>query len=79
MRSVPTSDNATLNIRWKLSYKLAMRELNPAKATTLVRQAETAMFKRYMEIADSPDAYGERVQMENALDDLSAVKALSLK
>jgi formylmethanofuran:tetrahydromethanopterin formyltransferase len=59
--------------RW---YKLAMRELNSTKATVLVREAETAMFKRYVEIADSPDACGERVQIENALDDLSALKHL---
>jgi hypothetical protein len=59
--------------RW---YKLAMRDLNSTKATVLVREAETPMFKRYVEIADSPDACGERVQIENALDDLSALKHL---
>jgi hypothetical protein len=55
-----------------------MRELSSAKAMVLVREAKTAMFKRCVEIADSPDVCGERIQIENALDDLSAVKALSL-
>jgi hypothetical protein len=54
-----------------------MSELNSAKATVLVREAETAMLKRYVEIADSRNAGDERVQIENALDDLSALKALN--
>jgi hypothetical protein len=32
------------------------------------------MFRRYQEIADSPDHVDERMQMADALDDLHAVK-----
>ena len=50
-----------------------MSELHPSSAKALVREAEITMFKRYVEIADSPDGDDERVQIQNALDDLWAV------
>jgi hypothetical protein len=57
---------------WRDAYNKALNETHNG------REAKTAMFKRCVEIADSPDVCDERIQIENALDDLSAVKALSL-
>jgi hypothetical protein len=50
-----------------------MSELHPSSAKAVVREAEITMFKRYVEIAASPDGEDERVQIQNALDDLWAV------
>jgi hypothetical protein len=52
-----------------------MRESNPSKAKTLVREAEIKMFRRYLEIATSSDGDDERAEIQNALDDLWAVAA----
>jgi len=63
---------------WKLSWGRAMCERNAAQFALLVTKAETAMFRRYQEIADSPAYSEERIQMASALDDLAAVKAKRL-
>lgn len=64
----------TSDWNWKLFWGKAMREPNAAKLAPLVTQAENAMFRRYQEIADSPDGRDERMQMALALNDLRAVK-----
>ena len=60
---------------WKSAYRNAMCELNPANVPLLVATAETTMFLRYQQIADSSVHREERVQMANALNDLHALKA----
>lgn len=59
---------------WKESWEKAMRELDTAKFALAVTEAETDMFRRYQEIADSPAHVDERLQMADALDNLLAVK-----
>jgi hypothetical protein len=59
---------------WKRSWGKAMRELDTHKFALMVTDAEAAMFRRYQEIADSPEHCDERVQMADALDDLRTVK-----
>jgi hypothetical protein len=63
-----------LTADWKRSWGRAMRELDTDKFAQIVTEAEAAMFRRYQEIADSPDHVDERMQMADALDDLHAVK-----
>jgi hypothetical protein len=59
---------------WKGSWGRAMRELDTAKFALAVTAAETHMFRRYQDIAGSPDHVEERMQMSAALDDLLAAK-----
>jgi hypothetical protein len=47
-----------------------MREPDTTKFALLVIEAETAMFRRYQEIAVSSDHIDERMQMADALDGL---------
>ena len=59
---------------WRQSWGKAMRELDTAKFALAVTEAETDIFRRYQEIAGSPDHVEERMQMSAALDDLLAAK-----
>jgi hypothetical protein len=63
-----------LTADWKQSWAKAMWELDTQKFALMVTEAETAMFRRYQEIADLPHHVEERMQMADTLDDLHAVK-----
>lgn len=68
-----------LTTNWKQSWGRAMGEMDTAKFALAVTEAETHMFRRYQEIAGSPDHIEERMQMSAALDDLLAAKVERLK
>jgi Tfp pilus assembly protein PilW len=63
---------------WKEPYKKAMRELDKIKLSVAVMNAETSMFRRYQQIADSSGHCDERLQMAAALEDLMARKVRML-
>ena len=51
---------------WKEFYCAAVLETNPETLVSLIREAETALFLRELELAVGLDGSGERLEIEHA-------------
>jgi hypothetical protein len=51
---------------WKEFYCAAVLETNPETLVTLIREAETALFLRELELAVGLDGRNERLEIEHA-------------
>jgi len=63
---------------WKQPYLEALKTSDKEKLTGLVQSAELAMFRRAMELTDSPEHRQERSELRLACMDLLAVKTHKL-
>jgi hypothetical protein len=62
---------------WQNEYQAALLELDPKKLLERVHAAETAIFNRLQELAqspNSPDQKAERQAIEDALSGLKVIK-----
>ena len=63
---------------WKEVYEKTRQETDKQKLGELVLAAEAAIFRRYQEIAPSPNHHDERRSMKEATDDLLEMKVNQL-
>ena len=63
---------------WKEVYEKTRQETDKQKLGELVLAAEAAIFRRYQEIAPSPNHHDERHSMKEATDYLLALKVNEL-
>jgi hypothetical protein len=59
---------------WYRIYTAALLELNPARLSTRIHEAETAIFLRTQNLGEGPDSYREREAMADALASLKALQ-----
>ena len=64
---------------WKKRYTDVLLEFDPTKLTSLVADAETAIFVRLQTLDDGPEAQEERRDIEDAVNALFAIKKEILK
>jgi hypothetical protein len=64
---------------WYLRYTAAISESNPAKIPMRIREAESALFLRIQDIAETPESNHERDILTNALSCLHALQRNSLR
>jgi hypothetical protein len=63
---------------WKKLYFEVVVETNPKTLKKLMRRADTALFLRELDLANNPDADGERREIQNAASALQVLKTESL-
>jgi hypothetical protein len=59
---------------WYGTYSAALVECNPAKLPTRIRDAETAIFKRFQGLAQDSDSCPEREAISDALFNLRTLQ-----
>ena len=63
---------------WKRCVLRAVRESDTAKLIPLIREAEEALFVRWMELGKAPGHAKERAEMSEAANDLWTIKIYKL-
>ena len=63
---------------WQQEYQVALLELDPQKLSERIANAETAIFKKLQDIAQSPNHEAERQAIEDALASLRTLKTENL-
>jgi hypothetical protein len=64
---------------WKRQVEKAMHELDPARPTACVHDAEWAIFQRWQELGARGGSIEERIAMAVAVDDLLSIIIHKLK
>jgi hypothetical protein len=64
---------------WKREVERAVRELDPARLTACVYDAEWAIFQRWQELGARSGHTEERIEMATAVDELLSIKIHRLK
>ena len=59
---------------WKQRYRDVLLEFDPSKLTSLVADAETAIFVRLQSLPNGPEAQDERRDIEDAVSALYTIK-----
>lgn len=59
---------------WYRIYTAALLELNPARLSARIHEAETAIFLRTQNLGEGSDSSGEREAMADALTSLRALR-----